>query len=520
MSKILKRNRWLKIALFALALVFSTSSGYAAKDYYLYDKQGNEEYNAITSESYFVAMCYLPDSAGASLKGRLLGATGTSIYLQDAVDSPSWTKVGQTTGTMDASFIKVSPGGNKIALGMGYGQPLLVFNRSVITSGTTPPPNVETDSNTKNFPTSRVKYYDATWVDNTYLLIIGGRWDDVNQTVHESGISTLDTSNAANNLNTILYDDTAIAASSGIAIDANKNIIYGNGYTYNSSQSLTGELRMLPMSVWWDDTNDVPKTFEPPEYPNYVAGGYLIASSRKFANSVLSAAHLGFDQEGNLHVGGGQYWGAPDPNTENGYAALINKKVITDTASGTNLYQIDETDATQYREIAADSCRNDTATGVLSYKRSLTLNWLNQVSCTSPPQDDTTNGYGSCSESWTTNQTSKLTTYRISTTHNADSDTDANGNAIPDVDDHSPWTADATNTDTDGDGFGNIIDADFNNDWVVDNADQIILTNMDGTSDAECDMNSSGTVDNADQLLFNGRDGKKAPFYAPYITTP
>lgn len=502
MKKVLMKARWLKFAAITLALVGITTSGFAANDYYHYDKQGTGDkvtvdVQAIATGSYFTALAYLPDGAGASLKGRLLAATGTSIYLQDAVDSSSWTEVGQTTATMDPSFIKVSPDGSKIALGQGWNKPLLVFPLSVITAAS--PPHVVTGHNdTKSFS---VNYYDAAWIDNTYLIINGGAWHQPTKTAYNVGISTLDTGDANNNLNTILRDTVAVAASSGIAVDANKNIIYGNGYTYNSSVSSTGELRMLPADVWWNDNADKPDSFTNP------AGGYLIATSRKFADRVLSAAHLGFDEEGNLHVGGGQKYGAPNPNTENGYVALINKQVISDTAdSSITLYQIDESDTTQYRKIVADSCQNDSATGVLSYNRSLSVNWLNGVDCAGTPTP------GSGTDEWAAGKASKLTTYRINTTRDGDSD------GFADVADHSPWTNHSNNTDADNDGYGNIIDGDLDNDGDVDFADNVLFDDaLTNTSDLVADLDGDGDVDFADNVIFDALLNAEA--ISPYYDT-
>ncbi|MCP4115248.1 MAG: hypothetical protein GY737_07510 [Desulfobacteraceae bacterium] len=482
-----------KIVALAIGLLFITTSGWAAKDYYHYDKQGTNDkttYNAetIAASTWSVAMCYLPATTSTTLRGRLIAANGTKVFLQDAVDSGSWTQVGEVDAAniMDASFIKVSPDGTKVALGMGYGKDLLVFPTSLLTGSTVSDLDGHTDTTT--FSTNIVKYYDAAWVDNNHLVINGGNWDETTKTASSVGISCLDITDDMNTPVNII--NSCPGASSGIAVDGSKNLIFGNGYTYNSAVSATGELKMLPVSDWW--ATSAPKTSGMP---------VAYSTGRTFADRVLSAAHLGFDQEGNLHVGGGQYWNAPNPNTENGYAVLINKKIITDTAASSTAGVIDESDATQYREIAADSCRNDTATGVFSYGRSITLNWIDGTgACTT----------GGCTDSWGPAVTSKLTTYRINTTRDGDSD------GYTDVNDHSPWTGHShDNLDSDNDGYGNIIDADLNNDGAVTGDDQDLMRAALGNTgnNLAADLNGDGVVNGDDQDIQRNLLGCTKPFY-------
>ncbi|MCP4115567.1 MAG: RHS repeat protein [Desulfobacteraceae bacterium] len=277
-------------------------------------------------------------------------------------------------------------------------------------------------------------------------------------------------------------------ASSGIAIDKDKNLIFGNGRT--------GELFMVPASKWWSDNG-------PNGTPVHV---YEI---KKFADSVLSAGPLAFDPSGNLIVGGGRAVDATfepraadgqdndDIPNERGYAAVINAQVLKDTADPkVPAYLIDEEDAAQYREIVPDPCRNDIATGILSYGRSITINWIN--------------GTGNCikgggTDWWGSGVTSKLTTYRINIT------ADLDGDGFADVNDHSPWTSHTDNRDTDGDGYGNIIDADYNNDGMVDYKDLAFFENNYSYSDL--DMDGDGNVSLRDWSIFASLYGQTAPYY-------
>lgn len=485
------KRQWPKIIIFSLMWLLISTSGWAAKDYYLYNNQDANDvitYDGVTAESWFVALSYLPATTSATLRGRMVAATGQKVFLQDAVDSKFWTQVATVNASMDASFIKVSPDGTTVALGQGWNKDLLVFPLSLLTSGGFP--NLTTHPNTTTFSSSVVQYYDAAWADDsTHLIINGGTWDPVTQTASNVGISSLDTTNSANTPVDIISNTSYPGASSGVTVDASKNLIFGNGFSYGGG-SLTGELVMLPAADWWDNSTQAPKTSGLP---------VAYSTADKFADSVLSAAHLGFDKEGNLHVGGGQFVSG-GPNTENGYAVLISEQVISDTAdSSVPLYQIDESDATQYREFEGDACRNDTATGVLSYERSIVVNWID--------------GSGACiigggTDWWGSGVTAKLTVFRVDTTRDGDND------LFADVIDNSPWTTFSDNTDTDSDGYGNYIDADFNNDGIVNDADRLIfLAALNNTSNMQCDLDGDGDVDPTDLARFNQLDGQTKPYY-------
>jgi hypothetical protein len=55
--------------------------------------------------------------------------------------------------------------------------------------------------------------------------------------------------------------------------------------------------------------------------------------------------------------------------------------------------------------------------------------------------------------------------------------------------------------DADGDGYGNICDADLNNTGLVTSADYTILRNLLNTADPEADLNGSGLVTSADYTI-------------------
>jgi hypothetical protein len=85
-----------------------------------------------------------------------------------------------------------------------------------------------------------------------------------------------------------------------------------------------------------------------------------------------------------------------------------------------------------------------------------------------------------------------------------------NGSAIPDAGGNSQ-------RDTDGDGFGNVCDADLNNDGQVDAADIALFRSALFSNDADADLNGDGSVDAADvailrNLLSRDRDHQRSTF--------
>jgi Tol biopolymer transport system component len=79
-------------------------------------------------------------------------------------------------------------------------------------------------------------------------------------------------------------------------------------------------------------------------------------------------------------------------------------------------------------------------------------------------------------------------------------------------DDNCRATANALQTDTDSDGYGNACDGDLNNDGEVNQADFIQFRGYWGTSEALADFNGDGGVNQADFMILRGRWGTTAPF--------
>ncbi|MEM9055866.1 MAG: hypothetical protein AAGD86_00225 [Pseudomonadota bacterium] len=71
---------------------------------------------------------------------------------------------------------------------------------------------------------------------------------------------------------------------------------------------------------------------------------------------------------------------------------------------------------------------------------------------------------------------------------------DGDGDLVPDVNDNCSEAANATQRDTDGDNFGNLCDADFNNDLVVNFIDLGAMKGAFFSTDEDTDLNGDGQV--------------------------
>lgn len=85
---------------------------------------------------------------------------------------------------------------------------------------------------------------------------------------------------------------------------------------------------------------------------------------------------------------------------------------------------------------------------------------------------------------------------------------DSDGDGVADSLDNCKLVANANQRNTDGDNFGNICDADFNQNNVVDPADLSRLKSKLGTVSANEDLNGNGIVDPADMSILKTYLGK------------
>lgn len=464
-----------------------------------------------TLMSWFTAVDYFPSGTTASIdgkfeaEGRMIAATGRSIYLQRTYGSSQWDLVATVPNTMDPSFIHVSPDGSKIALGIGYGAPLLIVPTTVLSVAN--PPDLITAVSVKQFPL--INYYDGDWVEgpgheaNRYFVVNGGGWptnceppyDSNPNCTFASGVGAVDTEagDPATHVGVPLVLSIP-GASSDVDVDSSGNLLTGLGFA-TGPPNRTGELK-----VWaagdWDPVNGSSLLYE--------------SNTKVVAANLLSVAYLGEDAEGNFHVGGGDAFGTGGTG-ENGYAALIKAGIVNTIADGSRTTPVtdgNKTDTSEYKYFAPDPCQDDSATGILAgnWGRGLAVMWNptyyeTNGSCYGTP--------GSATDYWNPGVTPRLTIYYPSTAPDSD------GDGIVDAADNAYLTANANQADTDGDGYGNAADADLNNDGQVGGSDYTSFRSSWGQtgSGLDADFNQDGQVGGSDYTTFRNRWGSEAPYY-------
>lgn len=98
-------------------------------------------------------------------------------------------------------------------------------------------------------------------------------------------------------------------------------------------------------------------------------------------------------------------------------------------------------------------------------------------------------------------------------------DADYDNDGVPDGLDNAPESANAGQQDTDWDSYGNIVDADFNNDDTVNYNDLISFQTSWGSSEGDpawnpnTDMNSDENINYNDFINFQGHWGVSAPYF-------
>ncbi len=497
------RNFW--ILLWTVMLCFGITAAVVADDFSDYKTAAGKTgvVNLPTVEGgWFTAVDYFPAEATAMIdgkfqaQGRMIAANNDKIYLQRTYGSNQWDVVATVPpGPMDPSFIHVSPDGSKIALGIGYGAPLVIIPTSALSVS-----NPQSVFNTGRVFTE-INYYDGAWVDNRYFVVNGGQWPTGCEPPYynnpncsfQSGVGAVDTEveDPATHVGVPLVLGIP-GASADVHVDKNGNLLTGLGWaTYPTNR--TGELK-----VW------APGEWDP------AAGSELDygTNTKVVANNILSVAYLGEDAEGNLHVGGGDAFGVGGVN-ENGYAALIKHGIVNDIAAGTRTTPVtdgDKADNAEYKFFAPDPCQDDSATGILAgnWGKGLAVMWNPTYYET---QGSCYGGAGSASDYWLPGVTPRLTIYYPG------SAPDTDGDGIPDAADNAYLTPNPGQQDTDGDGYGNAADADFNNDSQVNQSDFLSFRQQFGTNDPNVDMNSNGDVNQQDYLMFRQRYGSSAPYY-------
>jgi RHS repeat-associated protein len=86
---------------------------------------------------------------------------------------------------------------------------------------------------------------------------------------------------------------------------------------------------------------------------------------------------------------------------------------------------------------------------------------------------------------------------------------DTDGDGVADIRDNAILVANANQRDTDGDGYGNIVDPDLNNDMIINLDDLSLMKQRFFSADADADLDGNGSVNFADLSIL------KSMFFKP-----
>jgi hypothetical protein len=403
--------------------------------------------------------------SGYPSRGHFLAATGNTVFLQKNFGASVWLAVATVPEHMDPCFLKISPDGLKIAVGVGLGKPLYIAPVSVLSVSS--PADLSASLLVSKFTEN---YFDAAWRDNRYLFINAGA--DM-----ASVIYAVDTQDAMGTPIPIINDITG--ASGGVAFDAAGDLVTGIGYAYKDAP--TGELKIWPAAT----------------IAQALAGAALDYTSTGsiLAEAVLSAASLGFDSSGNLFVGGGDAFG---DSGNYGYAGLVSAAAVQRVLAGGVM--ADSQSAADYLKIQPDPCHNDDSTNVWEAP-SLGMLVVTANLSTLPPSCDTFDITGSgpaAPQFFTPNAP------------------DTDGDGIPDGADNAYLTPNPDQKDSDGDGWGDVIDCDADNDGLVDRGELDALMTAFGSTSGDAsfasvyDYNRDGRIDFDDFSALKSRWGSAA----------
>ncbi len=244
--------------------------------------------------------------------GRIVAMAGANVFLESASGSRSFAQLGTPAGgdfsSFGPGFVRVSPNGTTLAIGNGGGVSFSNYQVGVF------------DLATLGGDWINASHFDGTWLDDTNLALTAGVFGQ------PSFVSLLDTtsSDLANPINPVIVNNIG-GASGGIAFDSTGNLYTANGFA-TTGPSETGAVNLFDNAAWLSAMNTAnPLDFE--------TEGVTVVD-------VLSGASLGFDSEGNLFVGGGEF-GGPDVN----FSALIRESAILDAMAGLGAADILDTNA-------------------------------------------------------------------------------------------------------------------------------------------------------------------------------
>ncbi len=227
-----------------------------------------------------VQMDSLPD-------GRVIALNGPAVFVETAPQSGVFNNLGNVAGFAPGfgpSFIAVSPDGTRAAAGTNGEGSVVVFD-------------VANPASAESFP---IFDNSGEWLDDNRLAI-----------ANFGSVQVINT--ATDIVSTII---TIGGASGGVAVDTAGNLYTGNGFDIAAGGTDTGWIKAFAQADWETAlATNTPIDFE--------TAGIAVAD-------LLTATSIGFDASGNMHVGGGDFYGT---SGDLGYAALVSASALADALS-------------------------------------------------------------------------------------------------------------------------------------------------------------------------------------------
>lgn len=229
--------------------------------------------------------------------GRVVSMVGSDVYVETSVGGGTFSLLGSLpgadigSGSFATAFVKVSPDGTRIAVGNNGGASFSNFEVGVFSLAGLTGDWFGAD------------HFEAEWMDNDHVAMTSF-----------GVVTSLDTTSDPLNPSTAVLVDNIGGYSGGITFDSDGNLYTANGFD-GAGASDTGWI----------------KAFSAPLPRSGAGGPFDFENEGTLVADVLSGFSLGFDAEGNLHVGGGDLFGG---NGDNNYAGLIHHAALQDALNG------------------------------------------------------------------------------------------------------------------------------------------------------------------------------------------
>jgi hypothetical protein len=255
----------------------------------------------------------LPAGAGpfdALGDGRLITLVGDELFAETGVGARSFGSIGRLEGgdfsDFGPAFVEVSPDGTRVAIGNGGGAGFDHYQVGVF------------DLRDLGGDWFDANHFSAAWFDDRSLALTAGVFGS------PAFVTMLDVVSDPHDPTNPLLIDGVGGASGGIAFDQEGRLFTGNGFAIEGP-SATGTLKAFDAKDWmaaWRGGDAV----------DFETSGSRIAE-------LLSAGTLGFDGEGHLHVGGGDF-----DEGDFDYGALIRASAVADALGGRGPVDRDDPD--------------------------------------------------------------------------------------------------------------------------------------------------------------------------------